>query len=258
MTDECELPRHPISPSWHQELRAIWIGRLSHDRAHALQEQIRDALIARQTGPTMLLLEHEPVLTFGRRGESGELKVSKTEIEARGIAVRATPRGGRATYHGPGQLVGYPIVRLRAVAASVPSYVCALEEAIIQTLAALGIHGERMSGQPGVWVAGEKIASIGIAVTHGVAWHGFAINVGDDLSGWDALRPCGLDVQVTSVARQVRKPGSGTGHEPSVEHVARMAAVHVADALGLQPVYEHGSGEGLVGRRASPHPPSPN
>ncbi len=246
MTDDCELPRHPISPAWHQELRATWLGHVPFDEAHALQERIRDEVIAKRTAPTLLLLEHDPVLTFGRRGESGELKLGIPEIEALGIAVRDTARGGRATYHGPGQLVGYPIVRLRAVAASVPSYVCALEEAIIQTLSALGIHGERSEGQPGVWVGGEKIASVGIAVTHGVTWHGFAINVGEDLSGFDALRPCGLDIQVTSIARQVRKPGPRTGHEPSVEHVAQMAAVHVADALGLLPVYQRSSIEDLV------------
>jgi lipoyl(octanoyl) transferase len=251
MTDACDLPRHPISPAWHEELRATWLGRVPYDEAHALQERLRDALIVKQTGPTLLLVEHDPVLTFGRRGESGELKRSLAEIEAQGIAVRQTARGGRATFHGLGQLVGYPIVRLRSVAANVPSYVCAIEEGIIQTLAALGIHAERSEGQPGVWVGGEKIASVGIAVTHGVAWHGFAINVGADLSGFDALRPCGLDIQVTSIARQVRKPGPRTGHEPSLEHVAEMVAIHLADDLGLQPVYRRGSVQDFLESKAS-------
>ncbi len=241
MTEACELPPHPILPAWHEELRAFWLGRVSYDEAHALQERLRDALIAKRSGPMLLLLEHDPVLTFGRRGESGELKRSLVEIEAQGVTVRQTSRGGRTTDHGPGQLVGYPIVRLRAVAASVPSYVCAIEEGIIQALAALGIHGEHRDGQPGVWIGEEKIASVGIAVTHGVAWHGFSLNVGNDLSGFDALRPCGLDVQVTSIARQVRNPGHLTGHEPSLEHVAELVTIHLADAFGLQPVYQRGT-----------------
>jgi lipoate-protein ligase B len=240
MTETSEFPRHPISPAWHEELHATWLGRVPYDEALALQERLREAVIEKLSGPILLLLEHDPVLTFGRRGESGELKQSLSEIEGQGIAVRQTSRGGRATFHGPGQLVGYPIVRLRAVAANVPSYVCAIEEGIIQTLAALGIHGERSDGQPGVWVGEEKIASVGIAVTHGVAWHGFAINVGKDLSGFDVLRPCGLDIQVTSIARQVRAPGPRTGHDPSLEHVAEMVTIHLADAFGLLPVYQRG------------------
>jgi len=241
MTEACELPQHLLTPAWHDELRAIWLGRLSYDEAFVLQERIRDAVIAKQRGPTLLLLEHDPVLTFGRRGESGDLKQSLAQLETQGIAVRQTARGGRATYHGPGQLVGYPIVRLRSVAASVPSYVCALEEGIIQALAALGIHGERIDGQPGVWIGENKIASVGIAVTHGVAWHGFAINIQDKLEGFDAVRPCGLDIKMTSIAHEVRKPGPRTGHAPSIEHIAEMVTSHIADAFGLLPIYERGT-----------------
>jgi lipoate-protein ligase B len=231
----------------HPELQAWWLGRVDYERAHALQIKIRDQIIAGHAPPTLLLLEHDPVVTYGRRGESGDLKHSLAQLEAAGIAVRETERGGRATYHGPGQLVGYPIVRVRAVAANMPSYVCALEEAIIQTLAALGITAERHAGQPGVWVGEEKIAAVGVAVTHGVAWHGFSINVGSDLSGFDAIRPCGLDIPVTSVARQIAHDAPRGIRVPTVRELAEVVAVHIGDALGLHTRYTREVGaESLV------------
>jgi lipoate-protein ligase B len=190
----------------------------------------------------LLLLEHDPVVTYGRRGESGDLKHSLAQLEKLGIAVRESERGGRATYHGPGQLVGYPIVRVRTVAANMPAYVCALEEAVIQTLAALGIGAERRPGQPGVWVGEEKIAAVGVAITHGVAWHGFSINVGRDLSGFDAIRPCGLDIPVTSIARQIAHDAPRGTPTPTVRDIADLAAVHVGDALGLHTSYSREGG----------------
>jgi lipoate-protein ligase B len=226
----------------HHELQAWWLGRVDYERAHALQIRIRDRIIAGEAPATLLLLEHDPVVTYGRRGESGDLKHSLAQLEARGIAVREAERGGRATYHGPGQLVGYPIVRVRSVAANMPAYVCALEEAVIQTLAALGITAERRPGQPGVWVGEKKIAAVGIAVTHGVAWHGFAINVGHDLSGFDAIRPCGLDIPVTSIAHEIAQDAPGHVPAPSVRDVADLAAVHVGDALGLHTTYTREGG----------------
>ena len=230
----------------HSVLEAWWLGRVDWDRAHALQTAIRDLVIAGKRPPTLLMLEHEPVVTYGRRGESGDLKHSLAQLEEAGIAVRASERGGRATYHGPGQLVGYPIVRVRSVAANMPAYVCALEEAIIQTLSALGIHGERVEGQPGVWIGGEKIAAVGVAVTHGVAWHGFSINCGNDLSGFDAIRPCGLDIPVTSIARQIAKVAPPAVHGPSAHDIADLAVVHVADALGLHVDYREARPEKLL------------
>jgi lipoate-protein ligase B len=123
-----------------------------------------------------------------------------------------------------------------------PAYVCAIEEAIIQTLAALGITGERIEGQPGVWIGDAKIATVGVAVTHGVAWHGFAINVGHDLSGFDAIRPCGLDIPVTSIAHEVARQDPNPGFVPSVRNVADLVAVHVGDAFGLHTDYAHEGG----------------
>jgi lipoate-protein ligase B len=226
---------------------------MDYDRAHELQVRLRDQVGSGEIGPTLLLLEHDPVVTYGRRGESGDLRHSLAQLESAGIAVRATERGGRATYHGPGQLVGYPIVRVRWVAANMPAYVCALEEAIIQTLAALGIHGERIDEQPGVWIGDAKIATVGLAVTHGVAWHGFAINVSRDLSGFDAIRPCGLDITVTSIGREMDHLGVGARFAPSVRDVADLAAVHIGDAFGLHTAYaqEGGVEKLLQPRRAS-------
>jgi lipoate-protein ligase B len=123
-----------------------------------------------------------------------------------------------------------------------PAYVCALEEAVIQTLAALGVMSERHPGEPGVWVGDEKIAAVGIAVTHGVAWHGFSINVGSDLSGFDAIRPCGLEIPVTSIGRQIADDAPRSVLSPTVHAVADLAVVHVADALGLYARYTRDGG----------------
>src|SRR6266545_6909022 len=149
-------------------LHALWLGRQDYDETHTLQVQIRDEVIAGQPEPTMLLVEHEPVIAFGRRRIMEDLRLSQEELEAAGIAVRFTERGGRATYHGPGQLVGYPILRLRSVAPTLPDYVWGIEEAIIRALSEYGVEAGRDDCQRGVWVDGSKIASIGLAVTRGV------------------------------------------------------------------------------------------
>jgi lipoate-protein ligase B len=200
---------------------ASWLGRVHYDAAHDLQLVLRDEVAAGVRLPTFLLLEHDPVVTVGRRGELNDLLVSPEDLERRGIAFRRTERGGRATYHGPGQLIGYPIVPLRLVAPDVGTYVCRIEEALIQSVVELGVRSARQEGQPGVWVGNAKLASIGIAVTRGVCWHGFALNLDSDLSAFDAIRPCGFDIPVTSIARIA---GRGPGIDAAAGRVARQFA----------------------------------
>jgi len=171
------------------------LGRVDYQRALALQE----ALVARRLagGPdTMLLLEHPPVYTLGRGGDPRHLG----DAAATGVPVVRAKRGGQVTYHGPGQLVGYPVLGLRDLRPDVGWYVRGLEEVLIGVLADLHIAADRRPGLAGVWCDGRKIASVGVAIRRWVTWHGFALNIARDLGGFAAITPCGIaGVEMTSV-----------------------------------------------------------
>ena len=173
-------------------------GRVEYERAVAWQE----ALVARSLAggaDALLLLEHPPVYTLGRGADPVHLGFAPRT----GAPIVRTHRGGQVTYHGPGQLVGYPILDLRRRRPDVRWYLRTLEDVLIAALGDLGIAAERRAGLTGVWVGPRKIASIGVALRRWVSWHGFALNVGPDLGGFDAITPCGIaDVQMTSVARE--------------------------------------------------------
>jgi lipoyl(octanoyl) transferase len=173
-------------------------GRVEYGRAFAWQE----ALVARRLagGPdALLLLEHPPVYTLGRGADDRHLGAAA----AGDVPIVRAHRGGQVTYHGPGQLVGYPIIGLRAFRPDVRWYLDLLEGVIIGALADLGIAAERRAGLTGVWVQCRKIASIGIALRRWVAWHGFALNVGEEMDGFASITPCGIPgVEMTSVARE--------------------------------------------------------
>ena len=148
----------------------------------------------------LALLQHPPVFTFGKRIRPEHLLVAPAELLARGASVIETDRGGDVTFHGPGQLVGYPVLNLRRRGLGPGEYVRRLEALLILTLSEFGLPGERVPGRPGVWVAGDKIASIGVRVQQGVTTHGFALNVETDLSWFDAIIPCGIaGTRVTSM-----------------------------------------------------------
>ena len=174
------------------------LGRVDYERALVLQE----ALVARRLagGPdTMLLLEHSPVYTLGRGADPRHLGGAP----ATGVPIVRAQRGGQVTYHGPGQLVGYPVLGLRDLRPDVGWYVRALEETLIGVLADIGIAAGRRPGLAGVWCGERKIASLGVAIRRWVTWHGFALNVGRDLSGFAAITPCGIaGVEMTSVAAE--------------------------------------------------------
>jgi len=205
----------------------MWLGHIEYDAAHSLQIALRDAVLAGHCDPTLLLLEHEPVITVGRRGDLGDVLTDPATLAARGIAFHQAERGGRATYHGPGQLVAYPIAPLRSMAPDVTTYVRRIEEALIRTVGRLGVVAQRVDCQPGIWVGDAKLGSIGIAVTRGVCWHGFALNVDPDLDAFHLIRPCGLDVDVTSIARCL-------GHAPPMHELAMMVAEDLIDAISRQ------------------------
>jgi lipoyl(octanoyl) transferase len=173
-------------------------GRVEYERAVAWQE----ALVARRLGggpDALLLLEHPPVYTLGRGADERHLGAAGAGT----VPVVRTHRGGQVTYHGPGQLVGYPILDLRQLRPDVRWYVGVLEEVLIRALGDLGVEAGRRPGQRGVWAGRRKIGSIGVAIRRWVSWHGFALNVGPDLEPFSAIIPCGIaGVEMTSVARE--------------------------------------------------------
>ncbi len=199
-------------------LRVEWLGRLAYREALERQERLVEAKIAApQDAPdTLLLLEHEPVYTIGRTPDRSSLLVA----EELPHPVETTNRGGQATYHGPGQLVGYPILDLGRRGRDLHRYLRFLEDTLIETLAVYGVRGERREGLTGVWVGARKIASIGVGVRRWVSMHGFAINVaaGDALAPFRAITPCGLaGVEMTAVSAE-------SGCETSVREFAASVA----------------------------------
>ncbi|HXH23348.1 MAG TPA: lipoyl(octanoyl) transferase LipB [Dehalococcoidia bacterium] len=173
------------------------------DYHHALSwQQLLARGVRDGTGQeTLLLLQHPPVYTLGRRAKAEHILVDPAEILARGAEIVDADRGGDITFHGPGQLVGYPVLDLRGRGILPGDYVRLLEDMLVRALAEFGIPGERVQGRPGVWAGGAKIAAIGVRVREGVTTHGFALNVSTDLSWFEAIVPCGLrDASVTSMA----------------------------------------------------------
>jgi lipoate-protein ligase B len=174
-------------------------GTVPYADAYALQQRAAQRL--RDGGePTLILLEHPPTYTLGTRADAANVIASEERLRALGAEVVRTDRGGDVTFHGRGQIVGYPIVDLRALRIGVSDYVCGLESVLIDVLARYGIAGERSELNRGVWSDGAKIAAIGVRVSRGITTHGFALNVNTDLSWFDHVVPCGLPgVRVTSM-----------------------------------------------------------
>jgi lipoyl(octanoyl) transferase len=230
------------------ELWSVNLGVVEYREAHALQERLRRARQAGAIPDTLLLLEHAPVYTRGRRSEAGELGMGEDWYRAQGIDIVDVDRGGKVTYHGPGQLVGYPIVAI----GDVMEYVAQIERAIAAALADEGIdaHGRSHEGiaWTGVWVHERKLASIGLHVSQGVAKHGFAVNVDNALDPFGWIVPCGLpEVRMTSVA--VEAPGGG----PHLACFRKRMAWRFAEAHGArQRLVSRARLEAALGRAAVP------
>jgi lipoyl(octanoyl) transferase len=178
-----------------------------YDEAFAFQKQIERARYEQALPDVLLLLEHPPTYTRGRRSEAAELPMGVDWYRAQGIEVVESDRGGRVTYHGPGQLVGYPIVSLKPYGDDVHDYIRRMERVIIASLAAFGIEAGLIEGLTGVWTAEpRKIASIGVHVSRGVTTHGFAVNVNNDLQPFEWIVPCGIEhCRMSSVSRETRR-----------------------------------------------------
>jgi lipoyl(octanoyl) transferase len=186
------------------DLAVVQLGQVPYEDALALQLQLRAARQADEIGDTLLLLEHPPTYTRGRRTEPGDLPLGDDWYRAQGIEVHDADRGGRVTYHGPGQLVGYPIMRI----SDVVGYVRTMEKAVIAALADEGLDAEVRDGLTGIWAGDAKIGSIGVHVSRGVTTHGFAVNVDNDLQPFEWVVACGIDgVRMTSLCEQTGRTG---------------------------------------------------
>jgi lipoyl(octanoyl) transferase len=207
------------------------LGLQSYPDALALQRAAARARISGAFDEDLLLLvEHPPVVTLGRSSKDQHLLASPALLASRGVELYEVERGGDVTFHGPGQLVGYPIIDLKRHKQDLHWFLRQVEESLIRALAPLGITGERSMGFTGVWTGGRKIASIGVHARNWVTWHGFALNVTTDLSYFDLIVPCGIAaVEMTSVSRERRRAGvsdagvpadGGGGSVPSPARIA--------------------------------------
>jgi lipoyl(octanoyl) transferase len=208
-----------------------WLGRVAFAPTVELQEELRREIIAGHAPEMLLLCEHDPVITLGRSARAQNVLASADELARRGVALHAASRGGDVTYHGPGQLVGYPILRLRG---GLVPHLMAMARGLATLLAPFGIAASWRRDAPGLWIdRGEanrpaKICAFGVHVSHRVTMHGFALNVTTALEAFDLIVPCGLaDIEVTSIAAL-------TGAAPALETLAPRAAVALGDAFGVR------------------------
>ena len=217
------------------------LGTMEYEACWQLQQELFDAMLARKRSAeivdmhagTLLLVEHPPVYTLGKSGKSENLLISKAALEALGARFFHIDRGGDITFHGPGQLVGYPILDLEKIGIGLRDYIDALEEAVIRTVAHYGIVAGRIAGASGVWIEEEgrsprKICAIGVRASRYVTMHGFALNVTTDLEWFRRINPCGfVDRGVTSIEKE-------TGSTPSMEEVKSLVTNHLTEILNVK------------------------
>jgi lipoyl(octanoyl) transferase len=212
-------------------LRAEWVGRTPYDVALAIQREAVRERVERRAPHRLILLEHDDVITLGRGSGAGHVLIGDDEARRRGIVITESDRGGDVTYHGPGQLVGYPIIDLAALGdgrRDLHRYLRDIERALIAALGELGVTASTCAGRTGVWVGDEKVASIGVRVSHWITSHGFALNVATDLDRFRWIVPCGIDgCRMTSVARL-------TGTAPTLVAVGEVVARAFAERFDLE------------------------
>ncbi len=213
------------------------LGLLSYDEALTLQRSVARARISGAIAEDVLLLvEHPPVVTMGRSSKQHHLLASPALLAKRGVELFEVERGGDVTFHGPGQLVGYPIIDLKRHRQDLHWYLRQVEEALIRAVASFGIAAERNPGLTGVWTRGRKLASIGVHARDWVTWHGFALNVTTDLTYFDLMVPCGIaEVEMTSVAKELGL-AQGVPDEPLEGRARALVTAAFGDVFGLGPV----------------------
>jgi lipoyl(octanoyl) transferase len=209
------------------ECRWRFAGRLPYGEALALQKDTVRRRVAKEIPDTLILVEHPPVITLGKMAKREHLIGSRADVE-----VVETPRGGDVTYHGPGQIVGYPILDLTALNTDLKKYLFKLEEVMIRAVARYGIAAGRQEGMTGAWVGDRKIGAIGVRVERWVTSHGFALNANTDLSGFDLIIPCGLrGKEVTSIAREI-------GRDVDLDDLRRSTAEIFGEVIGRRMIHE--------------------
>jgi len=214
------------------EALQVDLGLIGYAEAWELQKRVVASRKAGAIADVLLLCEHPPVITLGRSGKRENLLASEHVLRQKGVEFHASDRGGDITYHGPGQIVGYPILNLGAIRRDVVWYVRMLEEAMIRATAEFGITAERVGGKTGIWVrAGsteEKLAAIGVRISRWVTSHGFAYNVSTDLRNFDLIVPCGIaDRKATSLEKLL-------GRSVEQKEVAPRIAKHLGEVLGVE------------------------
>jgi len=209
-------------------LHWAYFGRVDYARALALQERVRAAVRAGTADDTLILLEHPPVITLGRSADALDVRLSAAELERRGVACVRIGRGGQVTYHGPGQLVGYPI---RAIGRAIRPHVDGMARALVAYLAELGIAARWEAGEPGVWTDAGKIAAVGVDARGGVTMHGFALNLETQLDDFAMIVPCGSPRPVASIRSLLGRAPSL--REAAAELAGRLAAQYESPAVAL-------------------------
>jgi lipoyl(octanoyl) transferase len=227
--EDCPAPdASAAAPTVPAALRVCHLGRVPYDEGLRRQERLVSLRQRHEVEDTLLLLEHPPVVTFGRGADAAHLLASPAQLRERGVEVFETGRGGDVTYHGPGQLVGYPIILLPVPLRDLHLLLRMIEEVLIGVAADFGIQAGRCPGLTGVWVGNDKLGAIGMRVARWVTSHGFALNVATDLSGFDLIVPCGIRGRgVTSLSRLV-------GRTVKMEEAATSAAAHFARVFGMR------------------------
>jgi lipoate-protein ligase B len=212
-----------------RELWVVRLGRMGYEECLELQREVaRQRISGEIPQDVLLLVEHPPVVTLGRSSKQKNLISSPAFLASRGVELFEVERGGDVTFHGPGQLVGYPIIDLKRHKLDLHWYLRSVEEGLIRTLSRYGISSERNTGYTGVWTQGRKIASIGVHARDWVTWHGFALNVTTDLSYFDLIVPCGIvGVEMTSIEKE-------TGLAVSLGDVSDVAAAEFGVLFDLR------------------------
>ncbi len=200
------------------------LGTIDYAEAHRLQKELQRKRVGGEIGDIVLLLEHPPVLTMGRSAKGQHVLATPELLEARGIRVHEVGRGGDVTYHGPGQLVAYPIIDLKPDRKDVRKYVASLEETMIRTCADFGLAAGRVEGLNGAWIGERKVGAVGVRISRWVTMHGLALNVNSDLREFEMIVPCGIqDRGVTSLSTELgRTVHVGNVFGPLAQHFAEL------------------------------------
>jgi lipoyl(octanoyl) transferase len=221
---------HARSPMKPRGCQVLDLGLRPYAEVYSLQKELVRSKAENSDADTLILVEHLPVITLGRRGRHENIRVSVEYLKSLGIDVVSTDRGGDVTYHGPGQLVGYPILDLKAHKQDVNWILRTIEQALIASLQRIGINAQAEPGFTGVWVDGAKIAAIGIGISHWITFHGFALNVAPMMEHFNLIIPCGIRNKPVTCVRDL------LARTLDMDEVKRIVSENFCEAFGLEQI----------------------